>query len=223
MGKNTTSETPAENVGSHTQKFSDAVRGGVAVDPTMPTPDEVGARAKRIYEQFRADDEFDIFKAATLQYSSDWACFDGTVVVEKWDLELDKEPLFREAVRAIALKCAVYALTGDERAAEIAIAGPVDEMMHAGLAQQQVLDRMSVRMDIQVIHQTDQENNDYRPGDYTAKCYYVAFGKEPNKRYWLDVETVEARKKELAALYRSIGIQDFGHRHSIVFADTVAA
>ncbi|MFD7835520.1 hypothetical protein [Streptomyces sp. NPDC059761] len=224
MRESITSDAAPEGVGVHAQKFSDAVREGTAVDSTMPTPEEVGARAKRIYEAFRADPEFRAFKAATLAHLTRWQCFGGPVLVSNWDLVLDRESLFREAVRALVLKSAVCELTGgDERAAEIAISDPVDEMVHASLAQQQVLERICTRQEFQVIHQTDQESNDYREGDYTSKCYYVAFGRQPVARFWLDAEVVASRKQELAALFKTIGIRDLGEKHDIVFADTVAA
>ncbi|MCX4799655.1 hypothetical protein OG497_38010 [Streptomyces sp. NBC_01242] len=183
----------------------------------LPATTATAEVALKVYQQLQDDPEFSAFKAATLQYSSDWTCFDGTVVISKWDLESDKEPLFTEALRAVALKVAAFSLTGDEHLAEIPIAGPVDEMMHAMLAQSQILERISKRLGIQVIHQTDQENNDYRSGDYTSTVYWAAWG-QPNPRFWLDCEVVEKRKLHLASLYQQIGIKQFGHSHDIEFA-----
>lgn len=183
---------------------------------STPTLGEVAGKAVEIHRSILGDPEFDAFKAASLTYSDDWTCFDGTVVVDKWDLAVDAEPLFGEAVRAIALKCAIYALTGDEKAAEIPIAVPVDEMMHACLAQTQILDRIEERQSIQVIHQTDQEDTAWEPGSFTDACYRGAWG-EPNGRFWLSHEVVAARKEELDALYRSIGIHGFGHRSTVEF------
>ncbi|MFJ4902787.1 hypothetical protein [Streptomyces sp. NPDC088727] len=185
--------------------------------PEMPGATVVAERAVKILDLLKRDADFPAFKAATLQYSSDWTCFDGTVVVAQWNLAEDKEPLFEEALRAVALKSAVFDYTDDELAAEIPVAGPVDEMMHAMLAQVQIFERMQQRLEIQVIHQTDQEDNGYEAGDYTYAAYSAAWG-EPNNRFWLDANTVEKRKAHLAGLYRQIGIQHFGHSHDILFA-----
>jgi hypothetical protein len=183
---------------------------------TLPSALQVAERATKVLSLIKGDEDFPAFKAATLTYADEWTCFDGTTVVAKWDLEADKEPLFEEALRAVCLKVAVYDKTRDENLAEIPVAGPVDEMMHAMLAQQQILDRISNRLGIQVIHQTDQEDNAYTAGDYTYTCYHAAWG-EPNERFWLDRDVIEKRKAHLAELYASIGIEEFGHRHNIDF------
>ena len=51
-------------------------------------------------------------------------------------MERDAAPLLGEALRVLALKAAVFELCGgDEHAAELLVPAPVDEMIHAVLAQ----------------------------------------------------------------------------------------
>ncbi|WP_060952376.1 hypothetical protein [Streptomyces hygroscopicus] len=186
-----------------------------------PSPTHVAEGAIQVHHLITTDHEFDAFRAASLEYSDDWQCFTGFPVISNWSLEEDAAPLFEEGLRALALKAAVHALTGDEHAAEIPIAVPVDEMTHAMLAQAQLLHRIAERHGIQIIHQTDQEHTDYRADSYTAECYRAAWGTPP-PRYWLDHEEVERRRDQLAHLYTSIGMGRSGREHSIRF-ETLAA
>ncbi|MFD8865990.1 hypothetical protein ACFV1F_16715 [Streptomyces sp. NPDC059590] len=182
----------------------------------MPSPAHVAEGAIQVLALLQADPEFDAFRAASLEYSDDWQCFTGFPVVSEWQLEKDAAPLFEEGLRALALKASVHALTGDEQAAEITIAVPVDEMTHAMLAQSQLLHRITARHGIQIIHQTDQEHVDYMSTGYTADCYRIAWG-EPPARYWLDHTEVTRRREHLAGLYESIGMGRSGREHSIQF------
>lgn len=182
----------------------------------MPAPELVAEGAVQVLALLQGDPEFDAFRNASLAYSDDWQCFTGFPVVSNWSLESDAAPLFEEGIKALALKAAVFALTNNDQAAEIAIAVPVDEMTHAMLAQTQLLHRIASRYGITVIHQTDQEHTDYEPGDYTHQCYVRAWG-EPPTRYWLSHKEVERRRGHLAALYTSIGMGRSGREHSIAF------
>ncbi|MEU5608473.1 hypothetical protein AB0H03_06895 [Streptomyces sparsogenes] len=182
----------------------------------MPSPEQVAEGASQILEQIKADIEYDAFRTASLNYSDDWQCFTGFPVVSEWKLEQDAAPLFEEGLRALALKASVHALTGDDRAAEIAIAVPVDEMTHAMLAQAQLLHRIADVHKIAIIHQTDQEHTDYTADSYTARCYRAAWG-EPPARYWLDHDEVTRRRAHLASLYESIGMGRSGREHSLTF------
>ncbi|MFF4576929.1 hypothetical protein ACFY15_00730 [Streptomyces sp. NPDC001373] len=182
----------------------------------MPTPAEVASRAAEILAAVTADEEFDAFEAATLEYSSDWQCFTGFPVIERWNLDTDKAPLFTEGLRALALKSAVFDLTGDELLAEVPIAVPVDEMTHAMIAQPQLFARISERVGFALIHQTDQEHTDYEAGCFTNLAYRLAWG-EPSARYWLQAEEVERRVKILSARYASIGMERAGREHDISF------
>ncbi|MEU1805819.1 hypothetical protein [Streptomyces sp. NPDC019937] len=182
----------------------------------MPAPELVAEGAVQVLALLQGDPEFDAFRAASLEYSDDWQCFTGFPVVSEWKLEDDAEPLFEEGLRAISLKAAVFALTNDDRAAEVAIAVPVDEMTHAMLAQTQLLHRIASRYGITVIHQTDQEHTDYTSDSYTADCYRAAWGTPP-PRYWLDHDEVVRRREHLGGLYESIGMGRSGREHAITF------
>ncbi|MFE2305022.1 hypothetical protein [Streptomyces sp. NPDC059411] len=184
---------------------------------TMPTPAQVASRAKRILAATEADEEFGAFEAATLEYSSDWQCFTGFPVIERWRLDTDKGPLFTEGLRALALKAAVFDLTGDEQLAEVPIAVPVDEMTHAMIAQPQLFARIAARTGFALIHQTDQEHTDYEAGCFTTLAYRLAWG-EPPARYWLVKDEVDRRVKILTARYASIGMDRAGREHDIEFS-----
>ena len=161
--------------------------------------------------------EFPFFRAASLKYDSDWQCFTGSVVVAEYDQEQDKHRLFAEGLRALCLKAAVYEMTGDEKAAEIPVAVPVDEMTHAMIAQPQLLARIAARVGVTVIHQTDQEHTDWRPNDYTHEAYRTAWG-EPDTRLWLDADTVARRLAWLGAKYKAAGFDKMGQAHSFTFS-----
>ncbi|MER6523455.1 hypothetical protein ABT246_42585 [Streptomyces sp. NPDC001553] len=184
---------------------------------SMPTPAQTARRAEQILAAIVADEEFAAFEAATLEYSSDWQCFTGFPVIERWSLDTDKGPLFTEGLRALALKAAVFDLTGDERLAEVAVAVPVDEMTHAMIAQPQLFARIAARTGFQLIHQTDQEHTDYTGDDFTHRAYRLAWG-EPPARYWLVKDEVDRRVKILSARYASIGMDRAGREHDITFA-----
>lgn len=117
------------------------------------------------------------------------------------------------------LKAAVFELTGDENAAEIPIAVPVDEMTHAIIAQPQLLARIAERIGVRIIHQTDQEHTDWTPGDYTDQAYTLAWGERPRSRYWIPNDEVLRRLGILRSRYESIGLHDMGQRHTIVFGE----
>jgi hypothetical protein len=83
----------------------------------------------------------------------------------------------------LCLKTAVYELTGgDEHAAELIVAAPVDEMVHAVLAQHTLCVRMTTRLGIRFVHMTDRERFGYRKGEYTYRAYVAAGWGEPNER-----------------------------------------
>lgn len=183
-----------------------------------PAPGLVAARAREIMAAIEADAEFGAFCAAALAYDEAWTCFTGFPVISEWDLDTDKGPLLAEGLRALSLKAAVYELGGqDEKMTEIPVAVPVDEMMHAMIAQPQLLDRIATRVGISVIHQTDQEHHDYAPGDYTHTAYVAAWG-EPNERYWIGHVEAARRLVILDAKYASAGFHRSGKTHTINFA-----
>ncbi|WP_371800865.1 hypothetical protein OHA38_20290 [Streptomyces sp. NBC_01732] len=185
---------------------------------TLPAPERVAERAKEIMSAIEADPEFSAFTAAALKYDEAWTCFTGFPVIANWDLDADKRPLLTEGLRALSLKAAVYEMGGqDEDMTEIPVAVPVDEMMHAMIAQPQLLDRIAKRVGVSVIHQTDKEHHDYNAGDFTHTAYVAAWG-EPNERYWVGHPEAQRRLNILDAKYEAAGFRRSGKAHSIDFA-----
>jgi hypothetical protein len=185
--------------------------------PALPAVEDVATRAADILDDLKADEEFPDFVAATLQYDKDWTCFSGTPIISLYNQDTDKTPLLQEGLRALAIKAAVYEMTADENLAEVPIAIPVDEMTHAMIAQPQLLARITERIGVQVIHQTDQEHTDWRTGDYTHQVYQAAWG-EPPKRYWVDHEEAMRRQGILNEKYKAAGFLNMGLSHVIDFA-----
>jgi len=184
----------------------------------LPEAASVAARAREIMAAIQADEEFAAFCAAALKYDEAWTCFTGFPVIANWDLDSDKRPLLTEGMRALALKAAVFELGGqDEDMTEIPIAVPVDEMMHAMIAQPQLLARIADRVGFAVIHQTDQEHHDYTPGDYTHTAYVAAWGTPP-ERYWVGHVEAARRLTILEDRYAAAGFRNSGKAHSINFA-----
>lgn len=184
----------------------------------LPSAERVAERAKDIHAAIEADTEFPAFKAASLKYDADWQCFTGSVVVEQYDQEQDKHGLFAEGLKALCLKAAVFEMTGDENTAEIPIAVPVDEMTHAMIAQPQLLARITERVGVAIIHQTDQEHTDWREGDFTDEAYRAAWG-EPPARFWINADEVTRRLAWLDQKYAAMGFRKQGQAHSFTFAD----
>ncbi|MFF0028830.1 hypothetical protein ACFYS7_11605 [Streptomyces avermitilis] len=186
--------------------------------PALPAPEQVAQRAQEIIVAIEADPEFGAFTAAALKYDEAWTCFTGFPVISNWDLATDKRPLLTEGLRALSLKAAVYELGGqDEDMTEISVAVPVDEMMHAMIAQPQLLARIAERVGISVIHQTDKEHHDYAGGDYTHTAYVLAWG-EPPARYWLDHSEANRRLEILDGKYEAAGFLRSGKAHTFDFA-----
>jgi hypothetical protein len=183
-----------------------------------PNVTAIADEAREIVARLESHRQFPEFKAASLNYSDDWQCFTGFPVIDRWNLEADAEPLFREGLRALALKAAVWVATGDDQEAEIPIAVPVDEMTHAMIAQTQLLHTTAAAVGVRIIHQTDQEHTDYHAATVTHDLYVAAFDQEPPARYWLDHQEVEARREHLAGLYEQIGMGRSGREHTIEFA-----
>jgi hypothetical protein len=185
---------------------------------TTPEPAAVGRRAAQILDLVEGCEEYDRLVASTRLYPDCWATFTGYPLVACFDLATDAGPLFDEALRVLALKAAVYELSaGDEAAAELVIAAPVDEMVHAVLAQYTLCVQLTERLGIRFVHMTDQERFGYQPGNYTHRCYLAAGWGEPNSRYWIDAEQTSWRLAVLTARYEQIGIHDGGRRHDIDF------
>jgi hypothetical protein len=188
------------------------------VNQSSPTPAAVGARAADILAAIKGSDEYDRLEVSTRKYPNCWATFTGYPLVSKWNLDTDAAPLIEEGLRVLALKTAVFELTGgDEETAELEISAPVDEMVHAILAQYTLCQTMTAKLGIRFVHMTDQERFSYRVGGYTDHCYTAAGWGEPNRRYWLDRDEMSIRLGILGKRYASVGISPQGTCHDIDF------
>ncbi len=184
----------------------------------QPAPELVGQRAAEIFALIQADEDFPRLETSTKRYPDCWASFTGYPIICEWNEPVDKHPLFTEGLRLLALKSAVFELTnGDENAAELLASAPVDEMVHAILAQFTLVVRIQDRLKINFVHMTDTERWGYEAGDYTHQCYRVAFGEVPPERFWIGKQETARRLSILRGLYDSIGIEDTGRSHEIDF------
>lgn len=185
-----------------------------------PEPVAVGHRAAQIIDMIRSSEEYDRLRRSSEKYEDCWATFTGYPLISRYDLALDASPLFEEALRVLCLKTAVFELTGgDEQLAELVVSAPVDEMVHAVLAQYTLCQLMTTRLGIRFVHMTDQEQFGWRRGDYTHQCYLAAGWGEPNPRYWIDAAETDRRLAILSTRYEGIGIHGGGRRHDLDFAE----
>ncbi len=189
----------------------------------MPEPAQVGDRAAQIMRAMQAHPGYDRLRSSSMKYSTCWATFTGYPLISKWSLDRDAEPLLTEALRVLALKAAVFELTeGDERAAELLVPAPVDEMVHAVLAQFTVMTEMQADLELTFPHATELERFDYDRGCITDAYYQAAGWGEQPSRYWLGSEEVERRLKVLNSRYEAAGLGQDGRSHGIDF-DTLVA
>lgn len=198
----------------------DKERAEVTATLTRPEPAKVAQRAREILDAMQQDPEFERLRTGCAMYSKDWDDFYGYPIVVDYDAIGDAPALFVETIRALALKSAVYELTGDERLAELPVSVPVDTMSHAIMAQFTLLSRMQDRTGIRFVHMTDMEEGEgggtWDFGDYTHQCYRKAFG-PVNERFWIGAEETERRRQILDGLYAGIGITDRGKKVAISF------
>jgi len=190
----------------------------VTTTTTLPDPYMVGYRAGEILDLIRACEEYARLEESTRMYPDCWATFTGYPIIARFDLERDAAPLVVEALRVLALKAAVFELTGgDEETAELVISAPVDEMVHAVLAQYTLCQAMTARLGIRFVHMTDRERFGWYRDDYTHRCYVAAGWGEPDPRYWIDGNETARRLAVLNRRYALIGIRDSGRGHDIGF------
>jgi hypothetical protein len=183
-----------------------------------PAVDAVGERAADILERIEADADYPRLRKSALLYSDCWATFTGYPIVCGFDQDKDSPPLFVEALRVLALKAAVYELSDeDEHAAELVVSPPVDEMVHAVLAQYTLCVRLQQRTGITLVHMTDRERFGWRRGDYTEQCYRAARWGAPPVRYWVGADEVKRRLAILSDRYASIGVHEGGARVDVRF------
>jgi len=181
-------------------------------------PAAVGARAAEILTQMRSHHLWERFTTSSMKYSPCWATYTGMPSISKFDLDTDGQPLLVEAMRALALKAAVFELSGgDEKAAELLLPLPVDDMVHAVLAQHTVMSWIERDLRVLFPHDTDLEDFTYTRGCVTD-VYYTAAGWGPQPlRYWLDSYEVNRRIAHLNGLYGRVGIAAGGRSHDIDF------
>ncbi|MFF3277154.1 hypothetical protein ACFYWU_40490 [Streptomyces chrestomyceticus] len=189
---------------------------------TLIQPEAVATRARGILATWQADAEWSRLWNSCAQYSSDWDDFYGYPIIPDYDAVADAPGLFTETTRVMALKAAMYELTGgDEKRAELAQPVPVDVMSHALTAQFTVLSRIQERTGIRFVHATDMEDGfaggTWRPGDFTHQAYRAAFG-PVNERYWIDAEETERRRQALDEVYARIGVTERGRKAAILSA-----
>ncbi len=186
----------------------------------LPAVDVVGRRAAALLTALQGWSEFDRLQLAAEKYAGCWETFTGFLTVTNWNEEADKGPLFTEAMRVLALKATVLELTGDEQVAELMVSAPVDEMVHAVLAQSNLCHAATQAVTgMRFVHQTDLEEFGWEPGDYTEQCYLAAgWGPLPT-RYWIPFGEYKRRLKILKTRYDSIGIEQFGRVSNVDFAE----
>ncbi|MFI5938128.1 hypothetical protein [Actinoplanes sp. NPDC051494] len=190
---------------------------------TMLDVQQVGDRARQIHEAITNHPQYGRLTTSSMKYSPCWATYTGFPTISKWDLDTDNEPLLHEALRVLAIKAAVFELTGgDEVTAELLVPDPVDEMIHAVLAQFTVMTTLQADLGVQFPHATELEKFTYTLGCPTDQYYAAAGWGVPPQRYWLDSTVVEQRLAVLNQLYESVGIGVDGRSHNIDF-DTLPA
>jgi len=189
---------------------------------TTVDPAQVGRRAAQILDAMRAHPGWERLNGSSMKYSSCWATFSGYPTVSNWSLDRDAGPLLTEALRVLALKSAVFELTsGDEKAAELLVPPPVDEMIHAVLAQFTLMTSMQADLGVVFPHATELEEFTYTRGCATDVYYAAAGWGEQPLRYWLDTGEVVRRLAILNTCYEQAGFGREGRSHRIDF-DTPA-
>ncbi|PWR14856.1 hypothetical protein DKT69_13980 [Micromonospora sicca] len=185
---------------------------------TMPECAAVGQRAAEILDRMKEHPAHDRLHSSSMKYSSCWATFTGYPSISRWSLERDAGPLLTEALRVLALKAAVFELAGgDEQAAELLVPAPVDEMIHAVLAQFTLMSRMQADLQVVFPHATELEEFTYTRGCITDAYYAAAGWGEQPLRYWLDSAEVSRRLAVLNAYYQQAGLGRDGRSHDFDF------
>lgn len=183
----------------------------------LPTPADVAARAREIHDVWQADTEMKTVLDGCRRYSSEWDDFYGGPLVSAYSVARDAGHLLVDALRVMALKSAVYELTGDELLAELPVPVPVDVTCHALCAQFTALSRVQQRTGHPFVHSTVNEQTNataWDTGDYTHQAYELAFG-PVDERYWIPAAEAERRRQVLDGIYAGIGITGRGTTSAI--------
>lgn len=175
----------------------------------------IATSAAQILDLWKNDPAFPAFLVGLLGYSDEWADLPGLPTVARWDPARDTGPLITEALRVLAIECAMYLSSRDELAARVPIPVPVNEMLLALLAQIQLFSAIVGRTGWRVIHHPGPKPLDYTEGCVTHAYYTAAWGTPP-ERYWLDHTEAERRRRYLDGLPRQEGTV-LGRGHSITF------
>lgn len=192
----------------------------VLVPPDVPRPDagSVGALAAATSDRVTASVAWQRVCTTVQTWAPPWTMLTGLALVATLDLATDTGPLLREAVRILALRAAVYELTGsDTTAATLVAPPPVDDTVRAVLAEHSLCRHLIDETGVRLVAQTTAWTlAGWQAGDYTYRCYRAAWG-EPDPRYWLDADETRRRLAILARRYADIGIGCHLRRHSIRF------
>ena len=95
--------------------------------------------------------------------------------------------------------------------------GPVDELVHAVLAQFTVMTRIQTDLGVTFPHATEHESFSYRRGCLTDALYQAAGWGEQPLRYWLDAAEIDRRLAILDRHYTQAGIRGYGRSHDFDF------
>jgi hypothetical protein len=199
-----------------TNETTTSAKGGVCA--ATLTAETVGRRAADILDAIKAHPLHERLTGSSMRYSTCWATFTGYMTISEWNLDADAGPLLDEALKVLALKAAVFELSGgDEKAAELLVPSPIDEMVHAVLAQFTVMTKLQADLGIQFAHATELEEFTYTRGGITDNYYAAAGWGEQPLRYWLDSAEVDRRLAILNEQYNRVGIGRGGRSHAIDF------
>lgn len=186
---------------------------------SRPSPDVIGPRAADILRTIQQDIEFGRLAESSQLYSECWATYSGYSIIAQWNQDSDKAPLFEEGLRVLAMKAAIWEATdGDEEAAEILVSPPVDEMVHAILAQTNLMRELSERLGFAAVHMTDREEFGWEAGDYTSEVYAAAGWGDMPERYWIGAAEARRRQGVINEALKLVGIGGNGQSHAFAFA-----
>ena len=191
--------------------------------PSILSPERVGSRAAQILDAVRDHPDWDRLSSSSMRFSACRVTFTGYPLIRRWDLARDARPLLTEALRVLALKAAVFEVSGgDEAAGDLPAPAPVEEMVHAVHVQFTVMTRMQIDLGVIFPLATGLERFDYDRGCPTDIYYAAAgWGSQP-LRYWLDAPEAARRLAILNEHYAGTGFGAAGSGHDLDF-DTVSA
>jgi hypothetical protein len=189
-----------------------------STDVERPSPSAVGQRAAEILHAIHHSPHHhhhQLLATAIRMLPNRWATLTGITLLADLDLATDAEPLLHEAWRLLALRAAVYELTGsDTTAATLVAPAPIDDMVRAILAEHTLCADLARTLGVRLVQQTTEWTPlGWQPGNYAHRCYQVAWGQPPD-RYWIDADESSRRLATLTRLYHDIGIRRSGSQHT---------